>query len=105
MIFTVPLNIPGGVVLADGATIRFDAFAYDNYFTGVVTDFIGGMRFTPGTPRFGVVGPPFGGVAPHGSADVDVTTANVSDTKSSELGLLMMYRRNAGQEADRVRLR
>ncbi len=63
------------------------------------------MRFTPGTPRFGVVGPPFGGVAPNGSADLDVTTANVSDTLSSELGLLMMYRRNADQEADRVRLR
>ncbi len=105
MIFTVPLNITGGVVLAPGATIGFDAFAFDNYFTGVVTDFIGGMRFTPGIARFGVVGLPFGGVAAHGSADLGVTTANVPDTQSSELGLLMMYRRNAGQEADRVRLR
>jgi hypothetical protein len=105
MIFTVPLNIAGGVVLAPGATISFDAFAYDNYFTGVVSDFIGGMRFTPGTPRFGVVGAPFGSVPSHGSATLGVTTATLPDSMSSELGLLMMYRRNAGQEADTVRIR
>ena len=105
MIFTVPLNIAGGVVVAPGATIGFDAFAYDNYFTGVVSDFIGGMRFTPGTPRFGVVGAPFGSVPSQGSATMGVTTATLPDSMSSELGLLMMYRRNAGQEADAVRIR
>jgi hypothetical protein len=105
MIFTVPLNIAGGVVVAPGATIGFDALAYDNYFTGVVTDFIGGMRFTPGVPRFGVVGLPFGAVPSNGSVDLGVTTATLPDTLSSEIGLLMMYRRNAGQEADAVRIR
>jgi hypothetical protein len=34
-----------------------------------------------------------------------VTTATLPDTLSSELGLLMMYRRNAGQEADALRIR
>ena len=91
--------------LAVGTTVGIDVFAFDNYFTGNLTDEITGMRFTPGTPRFGVVGLPFGGVAPHGSADLGVTTATLPDSKSSELGLLMMYRRNVGQEADRVRLR
>ena len=105
MIFTVPLNVAGGVVLAPGATIGFDAFAYDNYFTGEVSDVIPGMRFTPGIPRFGVVGLPFGAVPPKGSADLGVTTATLPDSLSSELGLLMMYRRNAGQEADALRIR
>ncbi|MBC8118232.1 MAG: hypothetical protein H7X75_01475 [Burkholderiaceae bacterium] len=105
MIFTVPLNIAGGVALASGATIGFDALAYDNYFSGTVSDFISGMRFTPGIPRFGVVGLPFGAVPPKGSADLGVTTATLPDKLSSELGLLMMYRRNAGQEADALRIR
>ena len=43
---------------------------------------------------------PFGTVAAQGSADLGVTTATLPDAMSSELGLLMMYRRNAGQEAD-----
>ena len=101
VIMTVPMPAMG---LAVGTTVGIDVFAFDNYFSGNLTDEITGMRFTPGTPRFGVVGLPFGGVAPHGSADLGVTTANVPDSHSSESGLLMMYRRNAGQEADRVRL-
>jgi len=108
VIFTVPMNSSAGSVnlgVAPGTTVGIDVFAFDNYFSGNLTDEITGMRFTPGIPRFGVVGLPFGGVAAHGSADLDVTTANVPDTLSSELGLLMMYRRNAGQEADRVRIR
>ena len=102
VIMTVPMPAMG---LAAGTTIGIDVFAFDNYFTGNLTDEITGMRFTPGIPRFGVVGLPFGGVASNGSADLGVTTATLPDTLSSELGLLMMYRRNAGQEADRVRIR
>ena len=56
------------------------------------------------TPRFGVVGTRSVASRRMARLTLDVTTANVSDTLSSELGLLMMYRRNAGQEADRVRL-
>ena len=69
-----------------------------------MSDFIGGMRFTPGIPRFGVVGLPLGSVASQGSATIGVTTATLPDTLSSESGLLMMYRRNAGEEADAVRI-
>jgi hypothetical protein len=108
VIFTVPMNSSAGPVnvgVASGTTMKFSVYAFDNYFSGNLTDAIEGMLFTPGIPRFGVVGDPFGSVAPHGSANLGVTTANVPDTRSSELGLLMMYRRNAGQEADRVRLR
>jgi hypothetical protein len=63
------------------------------------------MRFTPGTARFGVTGLPFGGVPAKGNETRGVTTATLPNTKSSELGLLMMYRRDAGDEADALRLR
>lgn len=101
VIMTVPMS---ALSLAVGTTINIDVFAFDNYFTGEQTDEITGMRFTPGIPRFGVVGFPFGAVPARGSADVGVTTATLPDTLSSELGLLMMYRRNAGHEADAVRI-
>jgi hypothetical protein len=62
------------------------------------------MRFTPGLARFGVVGAPFGTVDARGSASVGVTTATLPNSQSSELGLLMMYRRNAGTEAEAIRI-
>ena len=102
VIMTVPMPAMG---LATGTTVGIDVFAFDNYFSGALTDEITGMRFTPGIPRFGVVGLPFGSVPSKGSADLGVTTATLPDTLSSELGLLMMYRRNAGREADAVRIR
>jgi minor extracellular serine protease Vpr len=106
MIFTVPLNIgAGSIAVSPGATIGFTALAYDNYFSGIVTDAIEGMRFTLGTPRFGVTGAPFGSVPGKGNATLGVTTATLPAAKSSELGLLMMYRRNAGLEADALRIR
>ena len=105
VIFTVPLNIPGGVAVAPGATLSFDVFVFDNYFSGNLTDSIEGMRFTPGNARFGVVGDPFGAVTAKTSATLGVTTATLPDTLSSELGLLMMYRRNDGKEAEALRIR
>jgi subtilisin family serine protease len=105
VIFTAPMNIPGGVAVAPGATLNFGVFVYDNYFSLNLTDSIEGMRFTPGSARFGVVGDPFGAVMAKSSANLGVTTATLPDTLSSELGLLMMYRRNDGKEADAIRIR
>jgi hypothetical protein len=87
-----------------GTTISFSVQAFDNYFTGALTDEITDMKFTPGSARFGVVGDPFGTVPPKSKASLGVTTATLPDTVSSELGLLMMYRRNAGTEADALRI-
>jgi len=107
-IFTVPMNSSAGSVnvgVAPGTTMTFSVFAFDNYFTGNLTDAIEGMRFTPGSPRFGVVGDPFGSVPSKTTAMLGVTTATLPGTTSSELGLLMMYRRNAGTEAEAIRIR
>ena len=102
MILTVPMAALG---LAPGTTIGFSVLAVDNYFSGIVTDAIEGMVFTPGNERFGVVGDPFGEVASRTNALIGVRTATLPDTVSSERGLLVMFRRNAGSEADAIRIR
>jgi hypothetical protein len=106
MIFTVALNVgEGSIAVSPGATIGFTALAYDNYFSGLITDAIEGMRYTVGMPRFGVTGPPLGSVPARGNATRGVTTATLPNAQSSELGLLLMYRRDAGREAEALRLR
>lgn len=106
VIFTVPLNVgSGGIDLPAGATLSFDVYVFDNYFSGANTDAIEGMRFTPGTPRFAVSGDPYGEVGAFRAASLPVTSATVDTSKSSELGLLMMYRRSADREAEALRLR
>ena len=78
---------------------------FDNYYTGANTDAITGMRFTPGSPRFALAGDPFGEVRPLSLSSLGVTSTTVDDAKSSELGLLTMFRRNAGREAEAIRIR
>lgn len=102
IIMTVPMAALG---IVPGTTITFDALAYDNYFSGLISDSIEGMVFTPGNERFGVVDLPFGEVASRTSATLGVRTATLPDTVSTERGLLVMYRRNAGKEADAIRIR
>jgi subtilisin family serine protease len=102
MIMTIPAAAIG---VAPGTTINFAVYASDNYFSGITSDAIEGMRFTPGSERFGLVGDPFSTVAPNTATTVGVRAATLPDTVSSERGLLLMYRRNAGSEADAIRLR
>lgn len=107
-ILTVPMNASAGPTnlgVAPGQTITFSVYAADNYFSGITSDAIEGMVFTPGNERFGVVGDPFGAVGPKSSGTLGVRTATLPDTVSSERGLLLMYRRNAGSEADAIRIR
>jgi len=63
------------------------------------------MLFTPGNARFGVAGDPFGTVTPRSFATVPVTSATVPDAKSTETGLLLMYRRNAVLESEVIRVK
>src|SRR5262249_13967183 len=48
IILTVPLSAIG---LTPATKFDFSVFAFDNYFTGNLTDAIQGMTYTPGTPR------------------------------------------------------
>ena len=101
-IFTVPMADIGVV---PGQTISFKVQAYDNYFSGNLTDEITGMRFTPGQPRYAAVGDPFGAVDPGARVGAPITATTVPADKSTESGLLVMFRRNAGDEAQVVRVR
>src|SRR6185369_2618875 len=108
VIFTVPMNASAGginVGVAPGTTFGFSVFAFDNYFTGAQTDAVENMLFTPGNARFGVAGDPFGTVTPRSFATVPVTSATVPDAKSTETGLLLMYRRNAVLESEVIRVK
>jgi minor extracellular serine protease Vpr len=108
MIFTVPMNASAGginVGVAPGTTFGFSVFAFDNYFTGSLTDAVEGMRFTPGNARYGVTGDPFGTVNPLSLTSVPVTTATVPDASTTESGLLLMYRRNTPLQSEVIRVR
>jgi hypothetical protein len=88
--------------VAPGTTLGIDVLAWDNYFTGNYTDQIAGMKFTPGTAKFGVA-TPFGTVPVGGSSNVPFTkNAAVTAAQSSETGLMFMYRRNAGSESQEI---
>ncbi|HEU0202335.1 MAG TPA: S8 family serine peptidase, partial [Burkholderiaceae bacterium] len=108
VIFTVPMNSSAGPVnlgVARGTTITFSVFAFDNYFTGNLTDQITGMRFTPGNARFEAVGDPFGSVPAGGRATQPVRATTVPQEQSTESALLLLFRRNAIIESEIVRVR
>jgi subtilisin family serine protease len=97
-IFTVRMSDLG---ITPGTTIGIDVLAYDNYFTGLLTDVVAGMKFTPASPKYRVTsGIPFGSVPKGPLLNVPFTKdAAVTAGQSSETGLLFMYRRNAGDES------
>ncbi len=103
VIFTLPASAIG---VAAGGTIGFTVLAYDNYFTGNVTDGIANMKYTLGSARFEQAAntSPSGTVARATSIKVPFKTAAVPAEKSSELGLLLMFGRNAGAESQEIRL-
>ncbi len=112
VIFTVPMNATAGSVnvgIQPGTTFGFSVLASDNYFTGEVTDAVENMLFTPGNARFGVTGLPdnlpFGTVAPRSLTSATVTMATVPDAKTTEAGLLLMYRKNAVLESEVIRVK
>jgi hypothetical protein len=110
VIFTVRMNAgTGNIGIQPGTTFGFSVFAFDNYFTGEQTDAVEDMLFTPGNARFGVTGLPggfpAGTVAPRSFSSVQVTTATVPDAKTTETGLLLMYRKNTVLESEVIRVK
>lgn len=102
VIFSLPLSALG---VGPTATLTFSVFAYDNYFTGAGTDFVGGMKFTPATPRFAAPdGVPFGTILRAGTGKVPFAANAVGAGSSTEQGVLMMFRRNSGSESQAIPL-
>jgi minor extracellular serine protease Vpr len=101
--------------LAAGTQFRFSVYAFDDYFTGALTDSIENMTVTLGTPKWdipngtGIVGSARSdfAVAPKTAASLDVTAIAGGDVASpSQQGFLLMYRDAASsREADAVFVR
>ncbi|MGE5347067.1 MAG: S8 family serine peptidase, partial [Acidithiobacillales bacterium] len=93
MIMSVSMSSIG---LTADQKFNFTVYAFDNYFTGNLTDVIGPMTFTPGTPRFatdGGTGLASFFVLKGTSGSFPVTTVAGGDTASpSQSGILLMYR-------------
>lgn len=103
IIMTIPMAAIG---LAPGTTVGLSAYAFDNYFSGALTDSITDMRFTPGSERYTAAGGiPFDTTPANGKTSAALQVTAVPNSKSSEIGMLVMHRRNADSEADIVRIR
>jgi minor extracellular serine protease Vpr len=103
-VLTVPMAAVG---LAPGAQFDFSVVAYDNYFSGLVTDEVGPMRYTAGTPRY-VLGGDLGSgtVAPGGSSTAAVTRVDGGAQASpDQSGILLLHRLDVqGGESSTVRV-
>ncbi len=101
------MYIPMGPMgAAASSKLTLSVYAFDNYFTGNLTDAIEGMVFTPATPKYGPLGS-IENVAPFSSVDYQVVRVPGGNAASpSQSGLLMLYRSQApGFEADIINVR
>lgn len=100
IILTAPAAALG---LTPASKFLFSVFAFDNYFSGFLTDSIERMTFTGGTPRFSTANL-FPTVPAGGSIALPIQSNPAGATASpSQSGLLLMYRNaKPGAEADAV---
>ena len=99
VIMTAPLSAVG---LTPTSQFDFSVFAFDNYFTGNLTDAIENMTFSFARPRFVASAVP-ASVPVDGSASFTVSTVAGGDAASpSQQGLLLMYRDGQKSEAQGV---
>jgi subtilisin family serine protease len=89
-IATVPLSALG---MTTATTFNFSVYAFDNYFTGELTDAVEGMRYTPSLPRFVASALPATGVPVNGTSELTITAIAGGDAASpSQTGFLLLYR-------------
>jgi subtilisin family serine protease len=89
--------------LTAGSQFKVTAVAFDNYFTGALTDLIGPMTVTPNALRFRAT-PDFGSIPVNGNTNLSITHNPAGDVASpSQKGILLLYRdAKKGREADIV---
>jgi hypothetical protein len=80
--------------------MTLDVLAFDNYYSGTVTDSVTGIVVAPlGERYFGIVGDDgfgSGDVAPFGSAPLTVLDFGPTGTNPGELGLLLVQNASRG---------
>jgi hypothetical protein len=90
IILTAPMAALG---LNAASMFDFSVYAFDNYFTGDLTDAVEDITFTPATPRFVASGVPATGVPAGGSSILTIQAVPGGDAASpSQTGILLMYR-------------
>ncbi len=97
-VFSVPLSALG---LAKGSTFDFDVLAYDNYFSGNVTDVIEGQRWTVGSPKYSLNDSL---VVPAKKRLSLTVRKNANAAASTQTGFLLLFDDAAGRDAQAVRL-
>ena len=103
MIFTVPLAAMG---LKNDVALSFTVTAIDAGDTGLKTDRLGPMSFNPAKPKFIGTGLPITGVPAFGSSTLKTAKGAGYTLKSSQTGLLLMYRnQNSVRESDVIKLK
>ena len=101
VILTAPLAALG---LTPTDRLDFSLFAFDNYFTGDLTDAIVAMQFTPSMPRYVASGIPATGVPAGGVSLLTIQEVPDGDAASpSQTGILLMNRDNKN-EADAIQV-
>lgn len=89
-IMTAPLSAVG---LTPSTQFTYSVFAFDNYFTGNLTDSIENMTFTLGTPRFSLDQPSAFTVPASTILSAHISGVPGGDTASpSQLGFQFLYR-------------
>jgi hypothetical protein len=102
-IMAVPFSAIG---ITNSRTISFSVLAYDNYFTGFLTDAIEGMQYNPYLPKYDA-DDIFPVIPSGGSSTVNVEKVAGGDVASpSQSGFLLLYRdAKIGREAEAVNVR
>jgi subtilisin family serine protease len=77
--------------IAPGQPIRFTVQAFDNYFTGLLSDSVGPMIYVPSSPRY-VANGTLGTVAaaPGATTPIHITSTGV-ESSTSQSGLLLLF--------------
>ncbi len=98
---TVPLSALGITSLS--TTIRFSVYAFDNYFTGLLTDGVEDMVVKLDQPAI-AISPMAGTVPVGGSSSINLTPIAGGGTASpGQIGALFLYQdAKPGAEADAV---
>jgi subtilisin family serine protease len=87
IVYTVPLAAVG---LSEGESVDLAVYAFDNYFSGALTDRIEGMTFTVGAPRLAIAQGDELQVPKRRSTTVTATLTG-STAPSTEQGFLLLY--------------
>lgn len=100
-VLSAPLSALG---LSRGDTFDFTVLAFDNYFSGIVTDVIEGQTWTVGSAKYALSGNADSLVVPKNSR-IRVTVAQNAGVDSTQTGLLFLYGDAAETDAQAVTVR